>query len=427
MHVMMLSWEYPPRVVGGLARHVGELSRAMAAEGVEVSVITTGEGPPSIKSEEGVLVARWPKRGPAGGDLLFDTMLMNFSLLEAAEAIADSLGRSDLVHAHDWLVAPAAWTLKHSWHRPLISTIHATEVGRNKGLHNDLQRRISDLEWALGFESWRVILCSQAMVEEVGNFFGIPRDKLAMIPNGINLPPPGKGEAGLRDKFAAPDEKIILYVGRLVPEKGVGVLLEAMPQVLAAHPEAKLVIVGSGYAQEDFKRQAEGLNLGSKVYFTGFISDQERDLLYRAAAVAVFPSLYEPFGIVALEGMSFARPTIVGRTGGLAEIVDGTNGLLAEPGNAGDLASKINWILDDPERAESLGKAGLATCRKYSWQRIADRTISLYQEVLSEFETSPWPTAEEYWQLDETIQRIDRLFSTALHHRYQQTHKGGVM
>ncbi|HQD40570.1 MAG TPA: glycosyltransferase family 4 protein, partial [Bacillota bacterium] len=193
---MMLSWEYPPRVVGGLARHVGELSRAMAAEGVEVSVITTGEGPPSIKSEEGVLVARWPKRGPAGGDLLFDTMLMNFSLLEAAEAIADSLGRPDLVHAHDWLVAPAAWTLKHSWHRPLISTIHATEVGRNKGLYNDLQRRISDLEWALGFESWRVILCSQAMVEEVGNFFGIPRDKLAMIPNGINLPPPGKGEAG---------------------------------------------------------------------------------------------------------------------------------------------------------------------------------------------------------------------------------------
>ena len=361
----------------------------MAAEGVEVSVITTGEGPPSIKSEEGVLVARWPKRGPAGGDLLFDTMLMNFSLLEAAEAIADSLGRPDLIHAHDWLVAPAAWTLKHSWHRPLISTIHATEVGRNKGLHNDLQRRISDLEWALGFESWRVILCSQAMVEEVGNFFGIPRDKLAMIPNGINLPPPGKGEAGLQDKFAAPDEKIILYVGRLVPEKGVGVLL-LRPCLRCWQPILKPSSLSWAAAMHrKISKAGRRAESGQQGLFHRLYQRPGADLLYRAAAVAVFPSLYEPFGIVALEGMSFARPTIVGRTGGLAEIVDGTNGLWAEPGNAGDLASKINWVLDDPERAESLGKAGLATCRKYSWQRIADRTISLYQEVLLRIRNQP--------------------------------------
>lgn len=423
----MLSWEYPPRVVGGLARHVGELSRALVAQGIEVSVITTGEGTPSIKTEDGVLVARWPKRGPAGGDFLLDTMTMNFSLLEAAMTVERTVGRPDLIHGHDWLVAPASWTLKHSWHRPLLTTIHATEVGRNKGLHNDLQRRISDLEWALGFEGWRVILCSQAMVEEVHNFFGIPKDKLVMIPNGINFPPQGNVDTAIRDKFAAPAEKIILYVGRLVPEKGVGVLIESMPQVLAQHPEAKLIIVGSGYATDDLKRRAEELALGPKVYFTGFISDQERDGLYRAASVAVFPSLYEPFGIVALEGMSFGLPTIVGRTGGLAEIVDhGNNGLLVEPGNAGDLAGNINLVLQDPSFAARLGEGGLKTCHQYSWDRIASGTASLYEQVLEEFQDSPWPANEDYWTMDETIGRIDRLFSATLHHRYQETHKGGI-
>jgi glycosyltransferase involved in cell wall biosynthesis len=425
MHVMMLSWEYPPRVVGGLARHVGELAGALVAQGIEVSVITTGEGTPSIKTEDGVLVARWPKRGPGGGDFLLDTMTMNFGLIEAAMAVERSVGTPDLIHGHDWLVAPSAWTLKHSWHRPLVSTIHATEVGRNRGLHNELQRRISDLEWALGFESWKVILCSQAMVEEVHNFFGIPQDKLAMIPNGITLPPKLDLDPAIRAKFAAPEEKIILYVGRLVPEKGVGVLIEAMGQVLAQHPQAKLVIVGSGYSADELKVQARAL--GSKVYFTGFISDSERDALYRAASVAVFPSLYEPFGIVALEGMSFGLPTIVGRTGGLAEIVDpGTNGLLVEPGNAQDLAGQINWVLGDPALARKLGAGGLLTCHQYSWERIAKDTTALYGKVLAQFQVSPWPENEEFWTVDETLGRIDQLFSATLHQRYQATHKGGI-
>jgi glycosyltransferase involved in cell wall biosynthesis len=354
-------------------------------------------------------------------------MLMNYSLLEAAMAVADSAGRPDLIHGHDWLVAPAAWTLKHSWHRPLLATIHATEVGRNKGLHNDLQRRISDLEWALGYESWRVIVCSQAMVEEVGNFFCIPRDKLAMIPNGVNLPLPGEADDAGRAKFAAPEEKIILYVGRLVPEKGVGVLIDAMPQVLAAHPEAKLLIVGSGYEEDNLKRQAASLGLGPKVYFTGFISDKERDALYRSASVAVFPSLYEPFGIVALEAMSFSVPTIVGKTGGLAEIVDDNNGLLAEPGNAADLAGKINWLLSDPALAAKLSRNGLAACKQYGWQHVASATEALYQEVLEEFRHSAWPDAESYWTLDDAIDRIDRLFSATVHQRYQNTRGGGVM
>jgi len=191
MRVLMLSWEYPPRIVGGIARHVEDLSKALVRRGMDVDVVTcASDGAEGAEDDEGVAVFRVPLGSPSPPDFVTWVMQMNLSLLE--RAIPQAALGADLVHAHDWVVAYAAKTLKHAFRIPLVATIHATEYGRNWGLHNDLQRYISSVEWWLGFEAWRVICCSDYMRGELSWVFQFPADKMHVIPNGVD---PGRFEA----------------------------------------------------------------------------------------------------------------------------------------------------------------------------------------------------------------------------------------
>ena len=189
-------------------------------------------------------------------------------------------------------------------------TIHATEFGRNNGLHNDTQRHISDIEWWLTYEAWRVICCSHFMDDEVRRVFQLPQDKIAVIPNGVdagNFKTASK--RARRSDYAAPDEKIIFYVGRLVQEKGVQVLLDAAPEILAQYPQAKFIIAGKGPFLDALKRQASVMGIANRVYFTGYILMKLKQP-YSWADVAVFPSLYEPFESL-LEAMAARTPVVV--------------------------------------------------------------------------------------------------------------------
>ncbi|MGB9662813.1 MAG: glycosyltransferase family 4 protein [Moorellaceae bacterium] len=397
MRLLHLSWEYPPHSVGGLARHVEDLTQALAREGQEVHVLTVGQGgdTPGRKSEQGVLVHRveaYPLHSP---DFLTWVLQLNIRFLEEAMVLWRTYGPFDIIHAHDWLAAFAGRALKHAHRLPLIATIHATEAGRNRGLHNDLQRYIHSVEWWLTYEAWRVIVCSQHMREEVQGLFQVPADKIVVLPNGVV---PAKfrevhPDAALRRRYALPQEKIIFFVGRLVVEKGVQVLLEAMPRVLASCPEAKLVVGGQGPMEGELKNRAWELGIAHKVCFAGYLDDRTRNQLYRLAEVAVFPSLYEPFGIVALEAMAAGTPVVVSETGGLKEIVThGVNGLRAFPGNAHSLADNLIALLKDPMLAARVKEGGTRLVAEvYDWEKIARRTLQLYCTVYEEYRRTPWP------------------------------------
>lgn len=393
--VLMLSWEYPPRVVGGLARAVAGLSRALAAQGAEVSVLTLGEsGSPFREEDRGVEVIRLRNGFPPAPDLIAAVAHFNFDALQAAIPLLE--GKYDLIHAHDWLVAYAARTLKHGFRLPLVATLHATEHGRNQGLHTPLQRYIHDMEWTLTYEAWRVILCSQAMREEASRLFNLPADKTLVLPNGVEPDevsvPEGEDLAAFRRAHAAPDQPMILAMGRLVPEKGFQILLDAFRMVLDRLPRAKLVVAGEGPQRAALEEQAARLGIAPHVYFKGFATDPVRNRLLHVADVAVFPSLYEPFGIVALEAMAVGLPVVASRCGGLCEVIDqGETGILVPPGDAGALADALVPLLMSAGMREHLGRRGRERVRaRFGWRRVAEQTLAAYQRILDERRRVVW-------------------------------------
>lgn len=399
MRVLMLSWEYPPHVVGGLGKHVGELVPALAGLGVEIHLLTPRwKGGDPVETIGETTIYRLDPPEVSADDFFGIATKTNEEVIEGkGHALFKSAGGFDLIHVHDWLMAFAGISLKTEFKTPLLSTIHATERGRNRGgLHNAVQYAINDVEWRLTYESWRIICCSHYMTHEVEQFFGTPTDKIDVIPNGIVPQQVDKlDEVDLSDfrlRFAAPSEKIVFYVGRLVYEKGLQVLIEAVPQVLAQHPEAKFVIAGTGGMSDSLHQQADALGVGTEVHFTGFISDDDRNKLFKVADCAVFPSLYEPFGIVALEAMAAKTPVVVAGTGGLTEVVEhGETGITVYPGNAESLTWGIVHTLQHPEWARArVANAYQRVLTQYDWNYIAEQTCQVYERIVSERATSDW-------------------------------------
>ncbi len=404
MRVLMLSYEYPPEVVGGLGTAVSGLARALARGGDEVHVIcASSEGDLGTQTQDGVEVSRVARSalhagaGPYsrnGEDLLRTVMETNFELTSRAISEARSGGPYDLIHGHDWLVAFAAKSLKHALRVPLIVTVHSTEYGRNRGVHSNLQKYIHEVEWMMTYEAWRVICCSHYMADELKRIFSVPADKMDIVPNGVERPPAPDEEFArqTRLRYARPEERLVFYVGRLVYEKGVHVLLDAVPRVLADLPQTRFVISGEGYYAGVLREKASAMGLARAVTFAGHVSDHERDALYAAADVAVFPSLYEPFGIVALEGMARGVPVVVSDTGGLAEVVQhDQTGIKVYAGSAESLAWGIKRVLGDAWLRDFISRRGREEAlTRFGWDAVAASTRPVYQRVVHEASVAQW-------------------------------------
>lgn len=387
LRVLMLAWEFPPMVVGGLARHVYDLSRSLVLVGCDVHVVTTAIGDyPLYEVIEGVHVHRVQVRQPDGGEFFHFAFQLNLSMIEFCRDQMEQGFRFDVIHAHDWLVCDAAKALKNLSGKPLVCTIHATEHGRNAGISTDLQQRIHQLEWELTYESERVIACSSYMSQEIQHVFSLPSGKIHVLPNGVNRnqlqPKATVSGTSVSSEYLNDGERVVLFIGRLVREKGVHLLLEAAPEILMAFPETRFVIVGKGPSQTELSETARRLGIEAHVSFTGFISDEERNLLLQKADVAVFPSLYEPFGIVALEAMAAKTPIVVADVGGLSDIVDHQhNGLKMLPSDAHSLAAQTKWILCNPSLAEQLVDVAESELSRFDWNTIARRTQDIYYGV----------------------------------------------
>lgn len=388
-NVFMLAWEYPPKNVGGLSRAVCDLSEALAARGETVHVITTSHyGAPYFEKRGGVYVHRLPVLCSYDTDFYHWTFEMNLSMTDYLVRWKENGGRIDLLHAHDWMVQHTAREIKQSFGIPLVATIHATEWGRNQGtLYNQVQRNIHDLEWQLTYEASKLFVCSHYMKKEVESIFNLPSDKTIVFPNCMNLEKreqpamDSAAVAGIRAQYAAPHEKIIFYIGRLVYEKGIQTLIHAMPRILAQAPDTRLIIAGSGPMQEELQRLAG--HLGDHVRFAGFVDNELREALYRSADVCVFPSLYEPFGIVVLESMGHRKPVVVSDVGGLAEIVEhGVDGYKALPGHVESLAWHITELLLQPELGQKLAqKAFEKLGSEYTWDKVASGVQDVYHRL----------------------------------------------
>jgi glycogen synthase len=395
MRILLLSWEYPPHSVGGMGRHVTELSAALAERGFDVHIVTPmlRGGAAYEQSRDGVTIHRIVAPPMEGYEYTMFVQQTNQVLVQAAQ----DLGVCDLIHAHDWLVAEAGITLKNTWQRPLVATIHATERGRQQGyLTSGHSSHINALEWRLTYESWRVIACSHFMAEQIQEFFETPKDKIDVVPNGVRVRKKPfeteREEQAFRKQYAPKRAPLIFYVGRLVFEKGVHLLIEAWPAVLATAPEARLVIAGTGGELERLQQRSQDLELSERITFTGFITDADRERLYHIATMAVFPSIYEPFGIVALEAMAAGCAVVVASSGGLAEVVrHHETGITVYPNDSSSLTWGINHTLQHPKWAKRRAENALREVRDlYDWAVIGEATAAIYERTVADWRRAGW-------------------------------------
>jgi glycogen(starch) synthase len=387
---LILSWEYPPLIEGGLARHVRKLSENLAAAGSEVHVLTRGgEESPEEETVGGVHIhrVREPKRPTDLGEFVAWVERMNADMLAAGVELGDRY-EFDLVHGHDWLVAMACDHLARRFDAPLVTTIHATEHGRHQGwVDKHPQSHIHGVERWITNRADRVIACSYYMREQIADIFGVEESRVAVIPNGIDpgdlQPQDGAELERLRSEFAAPDEKLVLLIGRLVYEKGFQLALEAMPRLIDAVPGTRFLVAGSGTHEQELRKQAGELGLMDHGTFLGWIGDDVLHSLYRIADVCVVPSLYEPFGLVALEAMASGCPCIVADTGGLREIVShGEVGLRFRARDPESLGEMVERVLTDAELRDRLVAEGSEHILAFDWADVAERTSQVYAELL---------------------------------------------
>ncbi len=414
MKIALLVYEYPPKIVGGLGTYAAEITRKFVLQGHDVTVFTMNDDEGSLPTREllrGIEIHRpvhidvsdslpdviaedirkW------GRGIHFFSKILMYNYLSASKMINELVRRDnfkyDLVVAHDWLSVIAGISIKKELGMPLVFHMHSNERGRTLGNGSEV---VSSIEGRGGQMADLVITVSYAMQDELIQA-GFPSEKIQVCYNGVD-PEKYSMERVNEEKVMevkqryglGNDDLMTLFVGRLVWIKGVDKLIRAMPQVLQKVPNAKLVIVGLGDMRDYLERLVRNLNLQDVVKFRfEFIPEEERIAHYAACDVAVYPSLYEPFGIVTLEAMSMEKPVVVGATGvsGMREIVVTSGpdqcGFHINPNDPADIAWGIVSAIQDPEKKSQFGRKGRKrVIDLFTWEKAAERTIQVYSELL---------------------------------------------
>ena len=391
MKVLMVSWEYPPVVIGGLGRHVHHLATALADEGHEVVVLSRRPSntdpsthPSTDEVSEGVRVvaaAQDPHEFDFGRDMMAWTLAMGHSMVRAGLSLRTRgrrprVWRPDVVHAHDWLVAHPAIALAEFYDVPIVSTVHATEAGRHSGwVSGSISRQVHTVESWLVRESDSLITCSASMRDEITELFGPGLAETRVIRNGIDVA--SWPFAMRKPRQGSPR---LLYVGRLEYEKGIHEAIAALPRIRRTHPGTTLTIAGEGTQTDWLREQARAYRVLKATRFVGRLDHSELVRLLHDANAIVLPSHYEPFGIVALEAAATGTPLVTSTAGGLGEaVIDGQTGMSFAPRDVAGIATAVRTVLDDPAAAQQRALAARERLTAdFDWQTVADETAQVY-------------------------------------------------
>jgi len=402
-------------IVGGLGTYAAEITRKYVLMDNDVTVFTMNDDDGALPTREiwrGIeihrplhidvsdslpdVVAEDVRKWARGGIHFFSKILI-YNYLSASKLVNELIKKErfkyDIVVAHDWLSAIGGITVKKEAGLPFAFHMHSSEKGRTLGNGSEV---VSSIELHAANAADMIVTVSYAMKDELTKL-GFPKEKIAVSYNGVDpqkydpklFKPEDVSKVrafyGIKD-----DEQMILFLGRLVGVKGVDKLIMAMPHILQKNPKAKLVIVGFGDLQEYLTNLVKAMRLTDSIKFRfEFIPEEQRILHYAACDVAVFPSFYEPFGIVVLEAMSMEKPVVVGAAGvsGMREIVvccgDEQCGYHIDPNNPTDIAWGINSTLENEEKRKWLGKNGRKrVLEEFTWDRIAEKTLELYETII---------------------------------------------
>jgi glycogen synthase len=386
MKILMLTWEYPPRIVGGISRVLEGLSRSLSELGHEVHVITNEmPGYPAEDRDQGAYIHRVPIESPTPN---FHTwiMMMDYYFSKRAGRLAKEVGGFDIVHVHDWLVFPTGSEVKNFLSTTMVTTLHSLEFRRSGGVDTPEGKMVDSLEWWSTYESSLIVVCSKSMLEDTVMHFKVPRDKIRVIPIGIDSAKFRNRNVDrntVRRKYGVtPEEKLVLFVGRLTNQKGCEFLIRAIPYV-SRYFNVKLLIAGDGYLKGDLESIASLSGVRSRVIFAGYVGDDDLTDLFLSSEVMAIPSVYEPFGVVALEAMAAGLPVVASAVDGLAEIIKHEeNGILVFPRDSSSIAWGLSRVLSDPGNTQRLtNNASKEIETRFSWKAVARDTLNAYEEA----------------------------------------------
>lgn len=385
MNILILSWEYPPRNIGGISTHVYNLSHKLKEAGHEITVVTCMHED-SLKHEDdnGVNVYRVDPLNTYKNDFTNWVHHLNYAIIEQCNKLLNSRKKFDVIHIHDWLTFFAGKVLKESYNLPLVATLHSTEHGRNNGIYNDMQKYIASVEENMLKQTDKIICCSEFMKDHLRTVFNHNEDNIAVIPNGVIIPDEAVEDLSeFRKNYALENERILFFIGRHVYEKGIQLIIEAAPFILNKYSNTKFIIAGSGAMTEELKDKVAASDLINKFIFTGHMDDHTKNKMLKCADALVIPSLYEPFGIVALEGMAADCAVIASDSGGLKEIIlNREDGILFKTGSVYELANSVIELFEDETLSLKLITGAHSKVHKlFSWTKAAELTVKVYNDL----------------------------------------------
>jgi len=366
--VCFISSEYPPHVLGGLGVHVGQLTAALGTY-VDMDVVLPSPDEESYQAPS-PRVHLFPL-AKAHATYNDPTSWLRFSELAAQRILrrARQVGRPDVIHCHDWVTVLAGIKCRWALQVPLVFHLHLPNRSRLCASAENLGLISADL----------VTVNSETMHDELLDRHLPLRCNVEVVKNGVDL------EAFHPCDNWPAEDGYILFVGRLVQQKGVEHLLRAFHYVREKFPDIRLKIVGDG----DLRQGLEGLcterKLAEQVDFLGWKTGQDLVALYQKAVVVAVPSIYEPFGMTALEALACQRPVVASRLGGLKEnIRPGVTGYLFEPKDELELAQWLMTLLSNPELCQRMGRAGRAHVQNegYTWPEIASQFVKSYESIV---------------------------------------------
>jgi len=383
LRIALLSWETLYSIpVGGVGVHVTELAAALERKGHEVHVFTRmGYGQSLYDRIEGVHYHRCPF--DLNLDFIEEVNNMCRSFVDHVYQTEDFIGPFDIIHAHDWLASNAMIWIKEGRGRKGILTIHSTEYGRcGNSFCSGRSAAVREGERAGTYSADNVIAVSRALKEEVMWMYEVPDWKVSVVYNGVDPHhfdgwiDPGQIRGGYQ---VGPMDPMVLFVGRMVEQKGPDLLIEAVPSILRFYPETKFVLAGDGEMRQAVEHRAHELNVSHATRFVGFRKGWDLVDLYRACDVVCVPSRNEPFGIVVLEAWSAGKPVVVSNHGGPNEYVwHEVNGLKVYP-NPDSVAWGLGTLFLNFERARWMGRNGrMAVEEAFNWDTVGDQVLSVY-------------------------------------------------
>lgn len=406
MRIAMLSYHTCPlatlggKDTGGMNVYVRELTRQLGKMGIHVDVFTRSQDDhvPHVLHELGY--GNRVVHIPAGPEHPVPKQeLANYipEFVEGIKAFAcDKKIQYDVIHSHYWMSGIAAASLSDLWAgAPIVHMFHTLGEMKNRIARSDEERegayRIEGERQVIR-RADRIVVATLAELTQLRFLYKADASKMVVIPPGVNVsrfyPIPSdeaKEFVGLK-----PDDRMILFVGRIEPLKGVDTLLEAMSclQMKESRPVHLAIIGGDPSASPEkmnaemarLKNLCEVLGLDQSVVFLGVRDQDKLSYYYSAAEVVVMPSHYESFGMVALEAMACGTPVIASEVGGLAYLVrDGETGFTIPAEEPETLCEKLSWLLNDPDLHDSMSKRAVEYAQDYAWEKVAEQIVGVYE------------------------------------------------